>query len=225
MTDRVLSRSQVRRVDTVAIQRWGVSGLVLMENAGRGVVDHLVDLGVAGRILVVCAKGNNGGDGFVIARHLHLRGYRVQVLLCCHPDALIGDAAANFSLLRRTSVAIHLAEGEDLTEAFEGVDWIVDALLGTGSVGAPREPLASVIATMNAAPARRYAVDLPSGLDCDTGQTQGLAVRADFTGTFVAEKTGFKQESALPWLGQVQVLDIGLPWELVQEAVQVDMES
>ena len=102
------TREQSRRVDQLAQQEYGFSGLVLMENAGRGVADVLCRLGIAGPVAICCGKGNNAGDGFVIARHLDLRGHPVRVLLWAEPEELTGDAAANFRILAKTDVPIEV---------------------------------------------------------------------------------------------------------------------
>jgi NAD(P)H-hydrate epimerase len=226
---RPLSRAEVREVDRQAIQKYGLSGLVLMENAGRGCVDVLIELGCRGPVVVVCGKGNNAGDGFVIARHLDLRKVRVTVVLLGRPEELRGDAAANYAILARCDVPIIDAstafEAAALTAGFSGAEWIVDALLGTGSTGAPRPPFDAAIRQMNNARAKRLAVDLPSGLDCDTGEPAETTFRADCTCTFVATKIGFANDKAAPYLGQVRVLDIGAPRRLIEEIAGNDRED
>jgi NAD(P)H-hydrate epimerase len=216
-----LSRSQVREIDRRATAEFGLSGLVLMENAGRGCVDLLGRLGCRGPVAIVCGKGNNAGDGFVIARHLDLRGIAVRVLLLGSPADLAGDAAANYAVLATCTVTL-VVWSRDLSAALfaaelGGCEWIVDALRGTGAPGAPRPPWDEVICTMNAAPARKLAIDLPSGLDCDTGMPAEPTFRADHTATFVAPKIGFRNPAAMQYLGQVHVLDIGAPRKLIEE--------
>lgn len=217
-----LSREQVREVDRRAIEDCGMCGLVLMENAGRGCVDVLCSLGVRGPVVICCGRGNNAGDGFVIARHLDLRGHTVRVLLFGDPSELRGDAAANFSLLKECGIPVRVVlaaeDGCGWETELAGADWIVDALLGTGSKRAPRPPLDRVIRCLNQQLARRLAVDLPSGLDCDTGQAASDTFRADHTCTFVAAKLGFASPAAQAYLGQVHVLDIGAPRKLVEQA-------
>jgi NAD(P)H-hydrate epimerase len=219
MTIPVLSRAQVRRVDHHAIHDWGISGLVLMENAGRGCVDRLCQLGIGGPVVICCGGGNNAGDGFVIARHLDIRGHAAKILLWSRADQLAGDAAENFRILARMDVPI-VAMGPEhhptrLAEQLEGCDWIVDALLGTGARGDPRPPLDAVIRQLNSAPAKRLAVDLPSGLDCDTGRAGRSTFRADHTCTFVASKPGLQAAEARPYVGQLHVLDIGAPRQII----------
>jgi NAD(P)H-hydrate epimerase len=202
------------------MEEYGMSGLVLMENAGRGVADKLCELGIAGPVVICCGRGNNGGDGFVIARHLDLRGFSVGVLLWAEPDQLSGDAATNFDILRKTDVPIEcMAAAHDparLEKKLAGAAWVVDALLGTGARGEPRAPVDAVIDQLNAAGAPKLAVDLPSGLDCDTGQAARHTVRAAHTCTFVAPKPGLLQPGARHYTGQVHVLDIGAPRKLVE---------
>ena len=224
MDPRPLDRLQSRRVDRLAMEDYGILGLVLMENAGRGVADKLCELGIAGPVAVCCGKGNNAGDGFVIARHLDLRGYVVRVLLWAGRDELAGDAAANFQILEKTGVPIARFGPEHdaarLAAELDGAAWIVDALLGTGARGEPRPPLDAVIDQLNAAPAPRLAVDLPSGLDCDTGRAARHTVRAAHTCTFVAPKTGFFAPGAEQHTGKVHVLDIGAPRELLDRVLE-----
>jgi NAD(P)H-hydrate epimerase len=219
MKAQAFTREQSRRVDLLAQQEFGFSGLVLMENAGRGVADVLCRLGIAGPVVICCGKGNNAGDGFVLARHLDLRGYQVRVLLWASVDELTGDAAANFQILTRTDVPIEVFgaahDPARLAKLIDGASWIVDALLGTGARGEPRPPLGDVIEQLNAASAPKLAVDLPSGLDCDTGQPAQHTIRAAETCTFVAAKVGFASPDAASYVGRLHVLDIGISRKLI----------
>jgi NAD(P)H-hydrate epimerase len=191
-----------------------------MENAGRGVADILGQLGIHGPVLVCCGKGNNAGDGLVLARHLDLRGFQVEVACWHDPSAWTGDAAANAEIARRGGIS--LQNYQDRRQAFQqrirAADWVIDALLGTGTRGAPRQPFDQVIRDLNArTTARLLAIDLPSGLDADTGVPQEPTIRANLTCTFVAEKTGFTFPAARACLGEVRVVDIGAPRKLVDE--------
>lgn len=211
-----LSRDEVRALDRRAIDEFGVPGAVLMENAGRNCAELLLSLGIHGPVVICCGKGNNGGDGYVIARHLDNRQVPVRVLLFARPEELTGDAAIHYQIIARAGLPIVSFSGPDLDEnalrhQCATAEWIVDALFGTGLSGPVKAPIDRVIAAINASPARVFAVDIPSGLDCDTGQPLGPAVQADHTGTFVALKKGFAQPAAQSWLGQVHVLDIGIP--------------
>lgn len=224
MTPLVLNREKTRDIDRRAVSDYGMSSLVLMENAGRGVADVLWQLGAKGPIVVCCGKGNNGGDGFVLARHLDLRGMEVRVLLWAEPQELTGDAAVNFSILERSGVPIHVFGSQHdagrLAAHLQGAEWIVDALLGTGARGEPRPPLAEVIEQLNANLAPKLAIDLPSGLDCDTGAAASATIRANHTCTFVALKPGFLVHGAAAYTGEVRVLDIGAPRRLLEEVAK-----
>jgi len=229
-----LTRDQSRQVDRLAMDRYGFCGLVLMENAGRGVADRICLLIESGqfavlpesrKVAICCGKGNNAGDGFVIARHLQLRGYDPRVLLWADPAELTGDAAANFRILQQTDVPIEVfTAGHDaprLEKQLGGAAWIVDGLLGTGARGEPRPPLDTVIDQLNAAAAPILAVDLPSGLDCDTGQPARHTIRAAVTCTFVAAKPGFFVPGAEAYVGQLEVCDIGAPAKLIGEVLAI----
>jgi NAD(P)H-hydrate epimerase len=201
---------------------YGLSGLVLMENAGRGCADVLCSLGCRGPVAIVCGKGNNAGDGFVVARHLAIRGVAVTTILLSAPSEVRGDAAANFNILTKSEcVVVDLSNTSKLTlqDHLAGAEWIVDALLGTGASGNPRPPYDAAIRAMNAAAARKLAIDLPSGLDCDTGEPGEPTFRADHTCTFVAPKIGFANPAAQKFLGQVHVLDIGVPQRVIEEVL------
>lgn len=215
-----MSREAVREVDQIAIERFGLPGVVLMENAGRGCADWLLELGIGGPVAICAGRGNNGGDGFVIARHLENAGMDVRVLLFADPDAVRGDAAINLHVVRNAGTPLRVFDGTEI-DAFEveqelaGADWVVDALLGTGTRGELREPFSTLIPVINSHPARRMAVDLPSGLDCDSGlpvdPSRPLAVRSDFTATFVARKSGFQNKDSREFTGEIRVIDIGVP--------------
>ena len=216
----VLTRAQVREVDRRAIEDYGLPGLVLMENAGRNTADLLRELGIHGPVVICCGKGNNAGDGFVVARHLVNCGFDVRVLLATASSSITGDAATNFAVLRRAGISVVEAHADIVTAwraELARADWIVDALLGTGTQGTVREPFASAIAAINAAHRNVLAVDLPSGLDCDTGAVLGCCVRAQHTATFVARKPGFDRDGASEFTGEVHVLDIGVPHALLRE--------
>jgi len=216
-----LSRAAVRAIDRRAIEEFGVPGVVLMENAGRGAAEVLHALGVGGRVVICCGKGNNGGDGFVIARHLDNKAVPVHVWLFARPEELTGDAAIHYHIIARSGLPLTVA-GADFDEAAFRAElgtatWVVDALFGTGLSGPVRPPFDRVIAAINACGRPVLAVDIPSGLDCDTGQPLGPTVRATHTVTFVAEKQGFAAPEARAWLGTVHVVDIGAPRVLLEK--------
>lgn len=223
MTDRlprVLTRAQVRDVDRRAIEQYGMLGLVLMENAGRNAAQLLLQLGISGPVHICCGKGNNAGDGFVMARHLENADIPVTVLLASPSASLAGDAAVNLSILQKSGTRIIEPPVGGLQglwrDELATADWIVDALLGTGTSGSLREPFIAAIDAVNAAGKKVFAVDLPSGMDCDTGQPLDRCVRATHTATFVARKPGFNAQAAETYTGQIHVIDIGVPNHLLR---------
>jgi NAD(P)H-hydrate epimerase len=218
-----LTCRQLRELDRQAIEAYGVPSVVLMENAGRGAAELLIQLGISGKVVICCGKGNNGGDGLVIARHLDSAGIPVEIILTVAPEQLAGDAAVQLNIVRESQISIHYATpaeltGSWLTDRLSGADWIIDALFGTGLSGPLRAPFDSVVKAINGADARRLAVDIPSGLDGDTGIPMGETVRADHTVTFVAQKLGFAKPGADGWLGKVHVVPIGMPRRLLESA-------
>jgi ADP-dependent NAD(P)H-hydrate dehydratase / NAD(P)H-hydrate epimerase len=221
---KILTASEMREVDRLSTERAGISGLTLMENAGKSVADF-----IAARlknfedvpIVVFCGKGNNGGDGFVVARHLQKLGATVSVFLFAEAAELKGDSAKNFKRLKNIEV---LAVGG--FEAWEKPRWdagkpgiVVDALLGTGTRGEVTGLLRTAIDAINERPnsVSVVSVDIPSGLDSDTGEAHGAAVRADFTVTFTAPKTGMFLGESSRYVGQLVVRDIGSPPEIIEE--------
>jgi NAD(P)H-hydrate epimerase len=213
-----LSRAQVRDLDRRAIEEFGVPGVVLMENAGRGTAELLLNLGIHGRVLICCGKGNNGGDGFVIARHLANRGVNIQVLLCAPREELTGDALINFTILERGQYPLRILplSLDSLHQELARSEWVVDALFGTGLSGPVRPPYDRIIEGINSRPNHVLAVDIPSGLDCDSGQPLGPTIRAEHTATFVAPKRGFANPEATDYIGLVHVVDIGMPCILLE---------
>ena len=212
----LLSREQVRQLDRRAIDEYGIPALVLMENAGRGVADVLVSLGHPGPVVICCGKGNNGGDGLVAARHLVNRGWAVKVFLfAAHRNAVRrgwGSLAyrAAHAHPRRSARRRTRPMRSDLAEELNRAAWIVDALFGTGLTGPLRPPFDQIVALINASEAKMLAVDIPSGLDANTGQPLGPTIRADHTVTFVAAKKGFANPEAVEFLGILHIIDIGV---------------
>ncbi len=225
-----LSRDEIRAVDRCAIETVGVPGVVLMENAGRLAADA-IDIfienflgGAAGRsVAIVAGAGNNGGDGFVIARHLAMREAKVETFLVVQPEKISGDAKINFSILRNLGHTIHeLSEAQvsHLAERLKPFDLVVDAVGGTGIRGGLRGAIASAVEQINAAGRPVVAIDIPTGLDCDTGAAAGPVVRATMTVTMLARKKGFDSPGAAEFTGDVRVVDIGIPGEQVAKIIK-----
>ncbi len=247
-----LTRHQARQIDRIAMEELGIPSVVLMENAGLNAVSAIGrfmakqrgdqpagrDWPVDARVVIFCGGGNNGGDGYVIARHLYNQGANVQIIALKPIDQLTGDAAVNAVICQNMALDIQPAPGvapapECSPAGLPVSDWstadlLIDALLGTGFTGDLRPDLLEIIQTINATRDMPHAptivaIDLPSGLDCDTGQPPDNppgnpaqdAIRADLTITFVAPKLGFNDPAAKPYLGRVVVADIGIPLALL----------
>ena len=218
--DPVLTRDQVRRVDELAQSKYGLAGIVLMENAGRGAAELIDRLyGPRGQSLVACGIGNNGGDGLVVARHLHILGWRVTVIIAGDPDSMSSDCAANDRVVRAMDLPRHVALDGSWPGGLVTNEQmiIVDALLGTGFRGQVRPLPSALVERLNTFPKRAMvAIDVPSGLDCDTGQPGGTAIQADVTITFAALKPGLLTEGGRRYSGSCHVVGIGVPPELLE---------
>lgn len=239
-----LSRDEVRELDRRAIEGFGVPGIVLMENAGRGCAELLMRLNPERKpTVILCGPGNNGGDGFVIARHFDNHGWPVKVWLFeperepkakegtgsirlgFAPEALPPDARTNCEIVRRSSIefvpiyrAVLCGTQNWISDVVMKSDvWVVDALFGTGLSRSIGPPFDEVVAQVNGSRNPVLAVDIPSGLDCDTGEPLGPTVRATHTATFVAHKKGFLNPKSCEWTGEVHVIDIGAPRKLIDE--------
>jgi hydroxyethylthiazole kinase-like uncharacterized protein yjeF len=215
----VLSAAAMRAADEATIHGFGIPGFTLMETAGREAARIAASLVPApARILVCCGKGNNGGDGLVLARWLADAGYRVDVRLAAHEEALSADAAAHLAVLKRwpsSNLSLHV----DWTAPFElpEADLMVDALFGTGLTSALRAPFDALVGAMNHHPAPVLALDVPSGLSSDTGAALGACIRATKTVTMGALKSGLLLGDGPESAGQVHVVDIGIPTSLLRE--------
>ncbi|MDX1763355.1 MAG: NAD(P)H-hydrate dehydratase [bacterium] len=222
---KVANGKEMRALDRKAIEDYGIPGLVLMENAALGVVRAME--GRYGsmekkRVLIACGKGNNGGDGLAVARHLTNRGAVASVFLVDSPDALTGDAAANYQICRRMDIPIRQLAGArqlgPFSSAIGKADVVVDALLGTGIVPPVRGMVARVVEKINVGAAPVVAVDMPTGLSADSSEVSGAVVQADLTVTFGLPKISLVQYPSLLNAGEVEVIDISLPADLVNQA-------
>jgi hydroxyethylthiazole kinase-like uncharacterized protein yjeF len=217
---RTMSRDEVRAVDAWAIDEIRVPGVVLMENAGRSCAELLREklAGLARpRVCIFCGTGNNGGDGYVVARHLLNAGLGVKVVLCGRRDRVQGDARTNLDILERLGQEVEVLEpgagdAADRVRTLGGAaDWIVDALFGRGLRGELKGEYRVVVEAINDLGRPILAVDIPSGLDCDTGAPLGTAIRAACTVTFVAIKRGFvASPQARAYTGELYIASIGV---------------
>ncbi len=239
MSSLALTRDQVRRVDRIAIEHFGMSGLVLMENAGRGCAEsiaHIIreisagEMATAMRppimtVAILCGKGNNAGDGYVIARHLQVLRIPVTLVPLVASQELQGDSLVNAKIAEKASIpTVSCPDADQLQRLLFTSGVIVDCMLGTGAQGPPREPFASAIRLANHADAIRIAIDLPTGFDCDLGDIRKKSGAetspifcADHTLTLVARKIGFDRSPDSPVLGKIQVVSIGIPQRMLDE--------
>ncbi len=220
MAQILLTAAHLRELDRRAIEEVGIPGVILMENAGRAVAATVLDeLGdERAPVVILCGGGNNGGDGFVVARMLHQHGRAVTVLLVAERERVRGDALVNLRVLEKLPVPIvpcHPKVSSAAREALARAPVIVDALFGTGLRSAPEGAAAELIELANESPAGRVAVDLPSGVAADTGQVLGVAFRAHVTVTFAAAKIGLFGHPGGGYSGLVRVADIGIPRHLM----------
>jgi NAD(P)H-hydrate epimerase len=217
-----LSRSQLREFDRRADEVYGIATLVLMENAGRAAADFLLGATQASdKIVLVCGPGNNGGDGGVVARHLDAVGRSVRVIWVAEADRLAPLAATQHKILECAGIwQVNWPEERSAVEwnaALCEADWVVDGLLGTGVSREVEGSMRVAIEAVNRSGKPVLALDIPSGLDADTGLPHGIAVRATNTITFAASKLGFNVPGAEAYLGKTVVASIGAPRRLLEE--------
>lgn len=219
---------QMRNLDSAAINEFGIPGIVLMENAGRKTCDMLIDRygsPEGKKVVVFAGPGNNGGDAFVVARHLHQSGADVIVNLLVEPEGITGDAKTNLNIVQKLPIPLQIliASEEiqplDLSKAF----LIVDGLFGTGLKRDITGRFAKVIDDINTCSAPTVSLDIPSGLDSDSGQPLGTCVHADVTYTYGLPKPGQFSYPGKMYCGTVKVVDIGIPPEVVENA-QLQLE-
>ena len=228
-----LTASQSRELDRVAIEQFGIHSLVLMENAGNNAAQQIASrFRAESKVTVLAGSGNNGGDGWVIARHLSALGFETRGILIGQRAKLSPDNLSNILILEKSGfplitvdAELPISAGAPLEPSSMAAQWlhdsdiVIDALLGTGSKGAPREPMAQWIEFANSIAATRVAIDLPSGLDADSGVVSEPTFRADLTLTMASQKIGFINRKARPWLGEIIVLPIGLPVKVFQDKI------
>jgi NAD(P)H-hydrate epimerase len=234
-----LSVAAIRDVDRLAVDQFHMHPLVLMENAAGNCARWLLARyqPASPRTVLLCGRGNNGGDGLVIARHLRLAGWQCEVFALGPEQEMSRDALANWQILTARSspgnTLVHAAaaasadrrSSQQLEQALAGAELIIDAMLGTGARGLPRPPLDGWIELANAASATRIAIDIPTGLDAETGEVAAITFRAQHTLSFVAHKPGFHRPQARATLGEVSVLPIGIPVELIEQLLTQSLSS
>jgi hydroxyethylthiazole kinase-like uncharacterized protein yjeF len=225
---KIATSQQIKNIDRRAIKEFGIPGPVLMENAASAIMAEMERFfdGLAGvRVCIICGKGNNGGDGLALARRLSIRGVAVRVALLAPFSAVTGEAKVNLSILRKTDLQItQKASARDLSEVLQWSDIIVDALLGVGLSTPLKGLFAQAVDMINTAGKPVVAVDIPTGIDADTGAIIGSAVKAELTVTMALLKRGLVLFPGAHYAGEVRVADIGIPAEVIdQEKIRVTL--
>lgn len=224
----VVTSAEMQACDRYAIDTLKIPGLILMENAGRGVVEMMEKHfgSMAGKtVIIVCGKGNNGGDGYVVARHLFNRGARIVVVLIGEAFELKGDAKVNFESIRKIAskfktdgkLQIKELKSKRSLKLLPKADIIVDAIFGTGFSGEVREPYKSIIDWINKTKCKKVSIDIPSGVNADNGEVSNVAVKADLTVTMALRKIGLITGEGRSYAGKVEVVDISMPSETLKK--------
>ena len=214
-----VTTAEIRQMDERAIREFAIPSLLLMENAGRSVSEVIFRDYKACKVLIFAGKGNNGGDGFVVARHLANRGFSSQVILLEDPSGLKPDPLLNLNILRKMNVPlVHrcVASEEDFFKNVHTADLVVDAIFGVGINSPVTGILENAIRAINRSHKDVISIDVPSGLDADTGEVQGVAVKARKTVTLALPKLGLFEGEGPKYAGEIEVVDIGLPRELLR---------
>lgn len=225
--ERVLSVSKVREFDQIAVEQLGVPSVVLMENAARGCADFLCEHAKPCKILVVCGPGNNGGDGFALARHLKVRGFSPSIILHGNAEKLSQDSDVNYRIAKSLRIPLQNLAELTVEDAIQqtNASWIVDAILGTGTKLPLRSPIDQVVRSINSTRKLKrikcMAIDIPTGLDGDATKVEDPndcpVIQADITATFVCKKPVMLSESGLKFCGIIREIDIGVPIEVIDD--------
>lgn len=209
---------EMKEIDRIAIEEYGIPSLELMERAALHVTEKLLSMGCekGSRVAVVCGTGNNGGDGLAVARQLATKGVEVYVYLLGNKEKSTADSLANQKALEEAGISL-LEFGKSLPEC----EFCVDALFGVGLNREIKEPFKSAIEAINNSEAWVVSCDIPSGINGDSGEICGLAVKADATVTFTCSKPGLECRPGCDYAGEVRVVDIGVPKEIVENVLGI----
>lgn len=205
----------MKRLDEISINEYGIPGAVLMENAGMRVVEEIESLNLSERYAaVICGTGNNGGDGLVIARHLYNKGWKINIFICGEAEKIKGDALLNLSIAKKIGISIYTVDDDSIdfcTELINDSTLIVDALLGTGFSGKLKDLYKTIIGKVNECNACVVSVDIPSGLNADTGFFDEDCIMADYTVTFQIPKMGLIINDGPKACGNLKIKNISIP--------------
>lgn len=214
---RTISAREAKELDLRAKEEFGIPTLLLMENAGKAVSEEVLKIiaGKKARVAIFCGKGNNGGDGFCVARHLLAAGIDPDVYLAGKINEIKGEVRVNLDILLRLGKKIFETNEQNIDivrRRISKYSFIIDALLGVGVKGEVRGVVARLIQLINGASANILSVDIPSGLEATSGEILGCCVKANKTVTFVARKTGMLKYAGRKFCGKIIVSDIGVPY-------------
>lgn len=224
-----LRKEKIRLLESLTINDFKIPGLILMENAGSKAAEIIykeLPNPTQDQVVILCGKGNNGGDGFVVARHLNNLGVTVKVFLFTDRQLLTGDAKTNLEILYKMKVFVEeVLNLEKVSDAIKSSNIVIDAMLGTGVDGEIKESLKLIVRVINSFSNKVvYSIDTPTGLDCNTGEILGECVKATKTLTFIAAKTGFYLEKGPENCGEIIIIDISVPSDLIVSVQQKEME-
>ena len=213
---KVVLNDEIRQIDKIAIEKYGIPGIILMENAGISVVNEIIkDFSLDSKFTIICGTGNNGGDGFVIARHLHNRGYKLKVFLVGEKNGIKRDALINHNIVKKIGIHINEVLHEDdlitLEENILHYPIVIDALFGTGLNKEIKGIPEGVINTINTYSKNTISIDIPSGIGGNSGRVFGRAVRANKTFSFALPKRGNLMYPGADYNGELIIKDIGIP--------------
>jgi len=208
-------------MDRLSQEKYGIPTLILMENAGRGVSEEVMkELSGKGKVVIVCGKGNNGGDAITCARHLMNNDIDLEIFLIGKTEELKGDAKTNYEIIRKMGALVRELSFESMEFFEKQLEYaviIVDGIFGTGLSREIREPYKTVIEKIKASGKSVISVDVPSGLNATTGEVLGTCIKAKKTVTMAFPKTGFKKKQGPEFIGELIVKDISIPKELLDE--------
>jgi len=218
-----VTAKQIQNLDNIAINKYEIDSLFLMENAGKAVADEVASILInkkTKKVAIVCGKGNNGGDGFVAARYLLNQGFEVKNFLLGKVKEITSDAYANLEMLLNLGQKIYeipnIKSFNRYKKNIRDCQIVIDAIFGVGLKGKLREPAKTVINFLNRSKRQVVSVDVPSGLDATTGFVLGTCVKADRTVTFTLAKKGFFINQGPKFIGKLKIADIGVPKNLVR---------
>ncbi|MFC1632003.1 NAD(P)H-hydrate epimerase [Candidatus Omnitrophota bacterium] len=214
---KTVSAKRMQQIDRIAVARFGIPAVVLMENAGRVSAVCALKMLRAGqtKVVIFCGPGNNGGDGFVCARHLINWGLKVKVFFFGRSRKMPNAAKINYQILRKQGLNVVANNAAALKSTLKKCDLVVDAIFGIGLKSNLRQPYAEVISSINAAAKPTLSLDVPSGIDATSGRVCGVAIKAKHTVTFSLVKKGLTCSPAKAYVGKLTVADIGLPAQLI----------